>query len=128
MLKSNLCQRYYDRTTYFVGRFPQHAERPVRRQLNVTALCAGFLSMQDDQCAGNFGLFDMNMALEFVKENIKAFQGDPDRITIGGDTSGAAAVGFMLLSDMTRSKGVYGSAARECISVWSVWFRSVGNM
>ena len=84
--------------------------------------------MQDDQCAGNFGLFDMNMALEFVKENIKAFQGDPDRITIGGDTSGAAAVGFMLLSDMTRSKGVYGSAARECISVWSVWFRSVGNM
>ena len=61
--------------------------------------------MQDEQCRGNYGLFDMHLALEFVKENIKAFQGDPDRITIGGDTAGAASVGFMLLSELTRNKG-----------------------
>ena len=46
------------------------------------------------------------MALEFVCENIKAFQGDPDHIPLGGDGAGAASVGFHLISDMTRNKGI----------------------
>lgn len=45
------------------------------------------------------------MALEFVRENIKAFQGDPDRITIGGDGAGAASVGLHMISEVTRNKG-----------------------
>ena len=66
----------------------------------------GFLSLQDEHASGNFGLFDQHMALEFVRENIKAFQGDPDRITLAGDGAGAASVGFHLISDMTRNKGI----------------------
>ena len=56
------------------------------------------------QAMGNWGLFDQLMALEFVKENIKAFRGDPDRITLAGDGAGAISVGIQLVSDMTRDK------------------------
>ena len=35
----------------------------------------------------------------------EVFEGDPDRITIGGDTAGASAVGLMLMSENTRRKG-----------------------
>ena len=62
------------------------------------------MSTQDEECTGNWGLFDQQKALEFVKQNIKAFRGDPDRITIAGDGAGAASVGFHLLSDKTRDK------------------------
>lgn len=69
------------------------------------------MSTQDEQCSGNWGLFDQQKALEFVKQNIKAFRGDPDRITIAGDGAGAASVGFHLLSDMTREKGGYSAVS-----------------
>ena len=65
----------------------------------------GFMTTQDEECTGNFGLFDQQKALEFVKQNIKAFKGDPDRITIAGDGAGAASVGYHIISDMTRGKG-----------------------
>ena len=65
----------------------------------------GFMSTQDAECTGNWGLYDQHQALEFVKQNIRAFRGDPDRITIAGEGAGAASVGFHLISDMTRGKG-----------------------
>ena len=69
-----------------------------------TMCFSGFFSLQDTEASGNWGLFDQHFALEFVKENIKAFRGDPDRITLAGDGSGAVSVGMHLLSEMTRNK------------------------
>jgi len=45
-------------------------------------------------------------ALDFVKKNIKAFRGDPERITLMGDTAGAVSVGLHLISPASRRKGL----------------------
>lgn len=39
----------------------------------------GFLSTEDENAPGNFGLKDQSMILKWVRENIEQFGGDPDR-------------------------------------------------
>lgn len=41
----------------------------------------GFLSTEDENCPGNFGLKDQVMALKWVRDNIRQFGGDPQRLT-----------------------------------------------
>lgn len=61
----------------------------------------GFLSAGSD-APGNAGLKDQVLALKWVKENIRNFGGDPDNITIFGQSAGAASVHFMMLSPMAQ--------------------------
>ncbi|GFR94486.1 carboxylic ester hydrolase [Elysia marginata] len=64
----------------------------------------GFLSTQDDVIPGNFGLLDVALALEFVKEIISSFRGDPKDVTMFGASAGSAIVTEMALSPLTRGK------------------------
>lgn len=43
------------------------------------------------------------MALRWVKENIKSFGGDPDRITVFGESAGGVGAHFQMLSPMSRN-------------------------
>jgi acetylcholinesterase len=52
---------------------------------------------------GNAGMFDQLMALEFIKNNIDRFGGDPDNITLFGESAGAVAVSLHLLSPLSRN-------------------------
>ena len=62
----------------------------------------GFLFAGTEDAPGNAGLFDQLMALQWVKDNIAQFGGNPENITLFGQGSGAASVGLHLLSPLSR--------------------------
>ena len=64
----------------------------------------GFATTEDDVLPGNVGLFDQALALRFIQENIAAFGGDPERVTISGESAGGASVGFHVLSQVSSGK------------------------
>lgn len=52
----------------------------------------GFLSTEDSAAPGNYAMKDMVLALRWVQNNILNFGGDPDNVTIFGESAGGVAV------------------------------------
>lgn len=65
----------------------------------------GFLNMGTEDAPGNMGIHDQLLALRWIKRNVKAFGGDPDQITLVGQSAGSYSVGVHLVSP--RSKGLF---------------------
>jgi carboxylesterase type B len=68
--------------------------------LNYRLGAIGFLA--GNGLNGNYGFKDQQLALEWVHENIVSFGGNPDRVTIFGESAGAMSVGAHLASPKSR--------------------------
>ena len=73
----------------------------------------GFLShpeitAESPDAPTNFGLLDQKAGIEWVKRNIAAFGGDPDNITIGGQSAGGGSVMYQLTAP--RNEGLFKKA------------------
>lgn len=61
----------------------------------------GFLSTEDSVLPGNLGLKDQRLALLWVQDNIRDLGGNPGQVTLFGESAGAGAVHFHVLSPMS---------------------------
>ena len=58
----------------------------------------GFLTLGLDDAPGNQGLLDQRQSMIWVKDNIANFGGDPDRVTIAGESAGSFSVFYHMIS------------------------------
>lgn len=70
--------------------------------LNYRLSILGFLCLPDAGIYGNAGLKDQRLAMQWVQRNIENFHGDPNNVTLFGESAGAACVHFHTLSPRSQ--------------------------
>ena len=65
----------------------------------------GFFSTGTNDAPGNYGLLDQTLALKWVQDHIHNFGGNPESVTIFGESAGGASVHYHILSPLSKGKG-----------------------
>uniref|UniRef100_T1IS79 Carboxylesterase type B domain-containing protein n=1 Tax=Strigamia maritima TaxID=126957 RepID=T1IS79_STRMM len=79
----------------------------------------GFLSTEDNAATGNYGLLDQLHVFKWIQKNIANFGGDPNKVTIFGNSAGGSSVTFHLLSPL--AKGLFSSVIAQSGSPLGSW-------
>ena len=83
--------------------------------INYRLNALGFYATQETYdrygTTGNWGYLDQIKALEWIRDNVSAFGGDPKRVTIGGESAGSYAVSALILSPL--AEGLFQGAIME---------------
>ncbi|XP_070551698.1 cocaine esterase-like isoform X1 [Ptychodera flava] len=61
----------------------------------------GYLSSGDEHATGNYGFLDQVLALQWVQDNIAAFGGDANKVTLFGESAGGISIEYLMLSPLT---------------------------
>lgn len=87
--------------------------------LNYRLGVLGFLNLYHKMAAGNQGLKDVVMALQWIKRNISQFSGDPDNVTIFGESAGGGIVHCLTISPL--AKGLFHKAISQSGVMTNPW-------
>lgn len=79
----------------------------------------GFLKTDDASAPGNAGLWDQHLAIKWVHDNIAPFGGDPESVTLFGESAGAASVIYQGLFDV--NKGLFNRIIAQSGSPLAPW-------
>ncbi|KAK0405788.1 hypothetical protein QR680_018195 [Steinernema hermaphroditum] len=90
--------------------------------LNYRLSAFGFFSTGDHHMPGNLGLWDQTAALHFIQEVISQFGGNPKKVTISGESAGAASVSA--LTHSFHSNKLFHQAIAMSGSINSPWAES----
>jgi carboxylesterase type B len=83
--------------------------------LNYRLGALGFLTTEDAAAPPNLGLRDQQLALTWVRENIRAFGGNPQRVTLCGEAAGGSSVMAHVASP--RASGLF----QQAVAMSGVW-------
>ncbi|XP_078584317.1 cholinesterase 1-like [Branchiostoma floridae x Branchiostoma japonicum] len=101
------------------GQFLAATEHVLVVSMNYRLGALGFLALGTDDAPGNMGLLDQKLALQWVQDNIARFGGNPDRVTVFGNSAGGASAHFHLLSP--TSSGLFRRAILQSGAAFSNW-------
>ncbi|GCB68184.1 hypothetical protein scyTo_0000838 [Scyliorhinus torazame] len=89
-------------STKYDGNELAHSGEVIVVSFNYRLAALGFLSTGDGSGKGNYGLWDQHLAIAWVKNNIASFGGNPELITLFGESAGGASTSMHVLSPMNR--------------------------
>ncbi|KAG5320737.1 ESTE Esterase, partial [Pseudoatta argentina] len=87
--------------------------------MNFRLSSLGFLNLNDTKITGNQALKDAILALKWIKKNIITFGGDPENITIFGESAGASTVHALALSPL--AKGLFHKIIAQSGVILNPW-------
>ncbi|MDY0045593.1 MAG: carboxylesterase family protein [Syntrophales bacterium] len=112
-----LTDGYSNSDSYNNPALPQHGMVlvTVNSRLNVIGFMAhpALTAESPNQASGNYGTLDLIAALQWVQKNIAAFGGDPNNITINGQSGGSGKCMFLLSSPL--AKGLFHKAILQSL-------------
>lgn len=102
-------------TSYLVNSSVSISKPVITVSINYRLGAWGFLASEETQAAqvSNVGLFDQRQALIWINQNIASFGGDPDAVTICGESAGAFSVGYHLVGFDGINDGLFRGAIMQ---------------
>jgi len=85
----------------------------------------GFFSLGDDVLPGNQGMWDMVLAMKFIHKRIAQFGGNPEKITMFGESAGSMVVQLLMMTD--HASGLFRAAILQSGPILSAFAHSDKN-
>ncbi|CAH8442692.1 unnamed protein product [Dicrocoelium dendriticum] len=103
----------------YEGRFLAARQNIIVASMNYRVGPFGFLYTESADVPGNMGLWDQRMAMKWIKDNIDSFGGDPERITLFGESAGAVSVSAHVISPWSHSH--FTNAIMQSGTIYGNW-------
>ena len=87
--------------------------------MNYRVSVLGFLTTGENNLSGNYGLWDQHLAIKWVHDHIDKFGGDPNTVTIFGESAGSASVIYQALYE--GNQGLFHRVIAESGTVTNGW-------